>query len=145
VPLSKAGVGSAVNDTTRELGGALGIAILGSIANSAYRAGIDLTGLGLGATARSQGEDSIGTAARVAGTVPGGEAIKAHAAAAFTHAFNVASAVSVGLAAGAAVAVLLLSRRKGDDTVHDIVEDFRAGEPDLGFAMVPVRSRRTRE
>jgi hypothetical protein len=35
VPLSKAGVGSAVNDTTRELGGALGIAILGSVANSA--------------------------------------------------------------------------------------------------------------
>ena len=33
VPLSKAGVGSAMNDTTRELGGALGIAILGSIAN----------------------------------------------------------------------------------------------------------------
>ena len=47
VPLSKAGVGSAVNDTTRELGGALGIAILGSIANSAYRAAIDLSGLGL--------------------------------------------------------------------------------------------------
>ena len=42
VPLSKAGVGSAVNDTTRELGGALGIALLGSIANTAYRSGVDL-------------------------------------------------------------------------------------------------------
>ena len=66
VPLSKAGVGSAVNDTTRELGGALGIAILGSIANSAYRAAIDLSGLGLAAGRAAQGEDSIGTAARVA-------------------------------------------------------------------------------
>ena len=37
VPLNKAGVGSAVNDTTREVGGALGIAVLGSIANSVYR------------------------------------------------------------------------------------------------------------
>ena len=45
VPLSKAGVGSAVNDTTRELGGALGIALLGSIANTAYRSGIDLSGV----------------------------------------------------------------------------------------------------
>jgi MFS transporter, DHA2 family, multidrug resistance protein len=145
VPLSKAGVGSAVNDTTRELGGALGIAILGSIANSAYRAGIDLSGLGLGAGARGQGEDSIGTAARVAGTVPGGGAVKAHAAAAFTDAFNVASAVGFGLTAAAAVAVLALSRRKRDDTVHELVEEFGVAEPASGFAMVPVRTRRTRE
>jgi EmrB/QacA subfamily drug resistance transporter len=38
VPLSKAGVGSAVNDVTREVGGALGIAVVGSIVNSVYRA-----------------------------------------------------------------------------------------------------------
>jgi EmrB/QacA subfamily drug resistance transporter len=37
VRLSKSGVGSAVNDTSRELGGALGIAVLGSIVNSVYR------------------------------------------------------------------------------------------------------------
>lgn len=36
LPLSKAGVGSAVNDTTREFGGALGVAVLGSIVASAY-------------------------------------------------------------------------------------------------------------
>ena len=47
VPLAKAGVGSAVNDTTRELGGALGIAVFGSLVNSVYRANIDLGGLGL--------------------------------------------------------------------------------------------------
>ncbi len=51
VPLSKAGVGSAVNDTTRELGGALGIALLGSVANSAYRSSVDFGGLGLPADA----------------------------------------------------------------------------------------------
>jgi hypothetical protein len=37
VPLAKAGVGSAVNDTTREVGGALGIAVLGSIMSSTFR------------------------------------------------------------------------------------------------------------
>jgi Na+/melibiose symporter-like transporter len=37
VPLHKAGVGSAVNDTTREVGGAIGIAVIGSIVNSIYR------------------------------------------------------------------------------------------------------------
>ena len=38
LPLRKAGVGSAVNDTTRELGGALGVAVFGSILASHYRA-----------------------------------------------------------------------------------------------------------
>ncbi|MGB8861868.1 MAG: MFS transporter [Ilumatobacteraceae bacterium] len=37
VPMHKAGVGSAVNDTTREVGGAIGIAVIGSVVNSIYR------------------------------------------------------------------------------------------------------------
>ncbi len=41
LPLDRAGVGSAVNDTTREVGGALGVAVLGSIANVVYRDGLD--------------------------------------------------------------------------------------------------------
>jgi EmrB/QacA subfamily drug resistance transporter len=40
VPASKAGVGSAVNDTTRELGGALGVAVIGSLASARYAAGM---------------------------------------------------------------------------------------------------------
>ena len=38
LPKEKAGVGSAVNDTTRELGGALGVAVIGSILSSVYTA-----------------------------------------------------------------------------------------------------------
>jgi hypothetical protein len=34
LPVDRAGIGSAVNDTTRELGGALGVAIVGSIVSS---------------------------------------------------------------------------------------------------------------
>jgi hypothetical protein len=37
VPVSKAGIGSAMNDTTRQLGGALGVAILGTLMNSTYQ------------------------------------------------------------------------------------------------------------
>ncbi len=40
VPVSKAGIGSAMNDTTRQLGGALGIAILGTVATNAYLSGV---------------------------------------------------------------------------------------------------------
>lgn len=39
LPLAKAGVGSAVNDVTREVGGALGIAVAGSIVATAFRGG----------------------------------------------------------------------------------------------------------
>ncbi len=40
IPLGKSGVGSAVNDTTRELGGALGVAVLGSLLQSSYGSAI---------------------------------------------------------------------------------------------------------
>ena len=41
VPVDEAGVGSAMNDTNREIGGALGIAVLGTLLNSGYIARID--------------------------------------------------------------------------------------------------------
>jgi len=48
VPLGKAGVGSAMNDTTRELGGALGVAVLGSLLTSTYASSIGDAASGLG-------------------------------------------------------------------------------------------------
>ena len=49
LPLFKAGVGSAVNDTTRQVGGALGVAVIGSVLATTYgnRIGDFLTSLGL--------------------------------------------------------------------------------------------------
>ncbi|HSZ40816.1 MAG TPA: MFS transporter [Trebonia sp.] len=49
LPRSKAGAGSAVNDTTREVGGTLGVAIVGSVLNSAYGSHVlsSLTSLGV--------------------------------------------------------------------------------------------------
>ena len=41
VPIDKAGVGSAVNDATRELGGTLGVAVIGSVYASLYHSGLD--------------------------------------------------------------------------------------------------------
>jgi EmrB/QacA subfamily drug resistance transporter len=40
IPVNKSGVGSAMNDTTRQLGSALGVAILGTFMNSTYIAGV---------------------------------------------------------------------------------------------------------
>src|SRR5262249_55371617 len=49
LPPDKAGAGSAVNDTTRELGGTLGVAIVGSVLNSAYGSHVTTALAGLGA------------------------------------------------------------------------------------------------
>jgi DHA2 family multidrug resistance protein-like MFS transporter len=130
VPLSKAGVGSAVNDTTRELGGALGIALLGSIANSAYRSNVDLSGLDLPTEAADAAGESIGAASAVAGSLPDGGPVVARAASAFTDAFNLANGVAVAIVVAAAVGLLAWSRRgdtdpdAGEERVDVPVESF---------------------
>jgi MFS transporter, DHA2 family, multidrug resistance protein len=144
VPLSKAGVGSAVNDTTRELGGALGIALLGSIANTAYRSGVDLEQTRLPAGAREAAGESIGAASAIAERVPGGGEVVAQAASAFTNAFTLTNTVAMGIALAAAAAVLAVSRRSGGDTVEaDVVDDDAIEAHDL--ELVPVGAAEMRE
>ncbi len=107
VPMAKAGVGSAMNDTTREVGGALGIAVFGSIVNSLYRANLDLGGLDLPASATAEIKDSVGGAANaVSQTGVDGGAVLERAAVAFTHAFDQMAIISVTIAVAAAVIVL---------------------------------------
>jgi DHA2 family multidrug resistance protein-like MFS transporter len=120
VPLSKAGVGSAVNDTTRELGGALGIALLGSVASSAYRSSVDFSGLGLPDGAAHAAGESIGAASAVARTLPDGGLVVTRAASAFTDAFNVANGVAVAIAVAAAAGVLAWSRRRDAEPEPDL-------------------------
>lgn len=67
LPREKAGVGSAINDTTRQVGGALGVAIIGSFVSSAYthRIGLLTPRFGLDAAANAAAESSLGGAQRV--------------------------------------------------------------------------------
>ena len=134
VPLSKAGVGSAVNDTTRELGGALGIALLGSIATTAYRSSVDLDGIQLPAGARAAAEESIGAASVIADRVPGGGELAARATSAFTDAFTLTNTVAAGIAVAAAAAVLAFSRRRGGEPVTDLATEEAVDELELGPA-----------
>ena len=111
VPLNKAGVGSAVNDTTRELGGALGIAILGSIVSSAYRSNVDLSKVP--PEAAGAAKESVGAAIGVSqGMDPdAARALVEHAGVAFTDAVNVAMAVSAVISIIAGAVVLYAGRR----------------------------------
>jgi EmrB/QacA subfamily drug resistance transporter len=73
LPRAKAGVGSAMNDTTRQMGGALGVAILGSLLATTYRPGITrkVAGLALSPEQLAAAKDSIGGAVQVAASLPG--------------------------------------------------------------------------
>jgi Na+/melibiose symporter-like transporter len=115
VPERDAGVGSAVNDVSRQLGGALGVALIGSVVNADYRANVSAA---LPETVDPElarvAEDSIGVASQAAAGLP------PDAAAALTQAANAAyvDAITSGfvlsaIALGAAlvVALTLVPRR----------------------------------
>ena len=122
LPLGKAGVGSAVNDTTRELGGALGVAILGSLLTSAYRDGLGDALAGAPAPAVDAARSSLGGALAVAGQLGDG-AIADAARAAFVDGLGIAVLVGAGmtLLGAAFVAWHLRPSRTGEGSSDDLV------------------------
>jgi hypothetical protein len=114
----KAGVGSAVNDTTRELGGTLGVAIVGSVFASIYSGHLGSASAltGLPANLRSAMQRSMAVAHQVieqspAAQIPG---VRDAVNRAFLDGLQVGSLVCAGiaLAAAFAVAVLLPARAR---------------------------------
>ncbi len=103
----KAGIGSAVNDTTRELGGTLGVAIIGSVFSSLYAGALrDSDGVvaQLPPEARELTEESVGAARIVAAEL--GDAAPAYLAEvneAFLSGLGVGCLVAAGVAFGGAV------------------------------------------
>jgi EmrB/QacA subfamily drug resistance transporter len=116
LPREKAGVGSAVNDTTREVGGTLGVAVLGSIMASVYGGRIldALSGTPLPAGLRAAAGDSLAAALQIAGGAGGaaGRGIAFAAQDAFVQAFQIGSVVTGAVAlVGAVIALLFLPAR----------------------------------
>ena len=78
VPKEKAGIGSAVNDATRELGATLGVAIIGSVYASLYASGIQDAAGSLPAPALDAASESIGAALAVSNQLgPAGQPLLA--------------------------------------------------------------------
>jgi len=114
LPLARSSVGSAVNDTTRLVGGSLGVAVLGSLLSSGYGAhmGGPVSHLPHGAAAVAH--DQLGGALAVAGRIGGGagDALAATARSAFVSGMHSAALVAAGVAlAGALIAVVWLPAR----------------------------------
>ncbi|MFF2076227.1 MFS transporter [Kitasatospora sp. NPDC058162] len=121
LPREKAGAGSAVNNTFRQVGGSLGVAVLGAVLSSVYRDG--MTGPlhqlpqavqeKAGANLDRAGESLESTRAFIE-HVPGGlaDGLIGPANDAFIHAMHVVASLSVGISLiGALVAWFLLPRR----------------------------------
>jgi MFS family permease len=113
LPPAQAGVGSAVNDTTREIGGALGVAVLGSVLSSVF--GSKMTGLlartPLPDEVRSVARHSVTGAVAVADRIggPQGKALADGARSAFVDGLHTTSLVAAGFAlVGALIALVYL-------------------------------------
>ncbi|HEX3395040.1 MAG TPA: MFS transporter [Acidimicrobiales bacterium] len=116
LPPAKAGVGSAVNDVTRELGGAFGVAVVGAVFSSIYgpRLVERLGGAGLPAPALAAAKASTAAGLAVAGQAPpqARAAIVDAVRLSFMDGFSRGSMVCAGVVfAGAVFAFLVLPTR----------------------------------
>jgi MFS transporter, DHA2 family, multidrug resistance protein len=119
LPLAKAGVGSAVNDTTRQVGGALGVAVLGSVMSSTYgpRVTDAISGFPVSSEQASAITDQIGAAMRAANEIGGepGRMLADVASRGFAEGMSTAFIIgAAALALGAVIVALFLPARARD-------------------------------
>jgi DHA2 family multidrug resistance protein-like MFS transporter len=111
-PPEKAGAASGISETGAELGGALGIAILGSLGTAVYRAALS-SDLPAGMTAADEAAslDSLGAATEIAVGLPAqvGDALLEAAKSAFVSGLHITTGLTavVALAVAGVVAILL--------------------------------------
>jgi DHA2 family multidrug resistance protein-like MFS transporter len=126
-PPERAGAAAAISETASELGGALGIAILGVIGTAVYRGqvtGSIASGVPSGAATATR--DTLGGAVSAAGQLPDelGAALLGAARDAFSQGLHVVAAISAGVAIGSAVlaAVMLRGAPSSAGTETDVPE-----------------------
>ncbi len=109
LPKAKAGVGSATNDTTIELGGALGVAVLGSILASGYAAQIAGAVHGLPAAAAAAAHSNLGDALAAARQLggPAGQGLATAARTAFVHGLGTTELAGLAVTLAGALTVLV--------------------------------------
>ncbi|MEV2214578.1 MFS transporter [Streptomyces sp. NPDC050997] len=106
LPREKAGSASALSNTFRQVGGALGIAVLGSVLSTAYRGGIEDRLGSLPADLRHTAGESIEATLGVAAKLgPRGQALIDPANDAFLHAMHVTALWGAGVAVVGAIVV----------------------------------------
>jgi EmrB/QacA subfamily drug resistance transporter len=138
LPQSKQGVASAVNDTARELGSALGIAILGGVLNAQYRDGMASAVRGLPSEVGDAAQSSIAATqtADVQSLGSAGDALASAAQLAFVDGINAAMLVAAGIVAVTAIVVAFLAPSpKGELDEIETAESDAVLEP-VGTTLV---------
>jgi EmrB/QacA subfamily drug resistance transporter len=138
VPRDKAGVGSAMNDTTREVGTTLGVAVLGSILSSGYTSNLGSAVTSLPDAARQTAEGSLAGALGVANQIGGtqGAAIVDAAKSAWTDGLQLSMFIGAGIVLIAAfIAARYLPGKVGTNTDEAIDLDGFTDELD-GLSLV---------
>ena len=117
VPRGNAGIGAAINDTTRQVGGAFGVAVIGSILSTSYRGSIQSAVGQLPASAAQAARQSIGGAVQVASQIGGqpGEALRSAATDAFVKGMHETFLLAAGVALTSAILSLLFLPAFGPD------------------------------
>ncbi|KAB2976798.1 MFS transporter [Streptomyces sp. SS1-1] len=123
LPARLQNVGSAVNDLSRELGGALGIAVLGSVLNAGYRDNLDVAGM---PSPLSEAARSSLAAAHVIGQRTGDTQLIDHARDAFASGLHLALLTGSAAAVLGAIAVGVLLRRPGRNSVAPAAPEAEA-------------------
>ncbi|MFC8453363.1 MFS transporter [Kitasatospora sp. NPDC057223] len=113
LPREKAGAGSALNNTFRQVGGSLGVAVLGAVLSAVYRDGISDRLTQLPAALRDKAGESLEATFAVAGRLgPDGAGLIDPAKVSFIHAMHVVAGISAGATAvGVLLAWFLLPAR----------------------------------
>jgi len=138
LPRHQAGVGSAVNDTTRELGGALGVAVIGSVASSVFTSRLRPVLAHLPAAIAAQAKTSVGAAVTIGQHAPGGigQPLVHAAKAAFVAGADsaVLAAVAAALVGSVAAAIFLPARAAADTSAASTVPLHTVGTADTAAA-----------
>jgi EmrB/QacA subfamily drug resistance transporter len=134
LPEEKQGVASALNDTVREFGGALGIALIGSLLSAGYTANVNAATVGLPADAAASVKEGIGGAFAVAPKLGAqGPAVLESARRAFVDGWKLSMwiAAVLAIATAAFTAAWIPRRRTAEVNVNELLE---AGTLDLVVA-----------
>jgi EmrB/QacA subfamily drug resistance transporter len=137
LPRERAGAGSALTNTARQVAVALSVAVLGSILSSAYRSSLDPTLSALPAGTRNAAGSSITATQAVAAQLGhAGQFLLAPANSAFVDAMRVTTAVAAVLAIVGGLAVLRwMPGRKRPNIEELVATEVAAAERDLELSL----------
>jgi hypothetical protein len=123
LPRAQQGVGSALNDLSREVGGALGTAVIGSIVTAVYRSSLQLPGAPAPLVAESKASFAI--------AIHAGGSTGVHARVAFVNGIHTGLLYAAGAAMVAAVSVAVLLQGQRD---ADVLAETESGAHERSVA-----------